>query len=166
MWWLLGLIVFFVLIYKVISFVLRKFFKHDYLESQLGALALSIVIITAFGYIDMANQKYEYYNTRSIVAMQDSQTYVVSRYNADSEMRYYYLYETGNETYRSSYAPSNRSSIHVTDSDKGYKVDIYKKQKKIKFFKLILPKEYVDAYRYDFYIPKDGLVSEFKVDLN
>jgi hypothetical protein len=111
----------------------------------------------------MSNQRYEYYNTRTLSAMQDSQSYVVSRYDVESELKYLYMYKTGDDTYRASQAPSNRSTIHISTKD--YKVEIYKEKKKIKFFNLILPSQYVDAYKFEFYIPKDGLISEFKVDL-
>lgn len=163
MWWIVGFIVSFVILYNIFSLILTKILKEDYVSSQVGSFVLALIVVLSFFIIDMSNQKYEYYNTRTLSAMQDSQSYVISRYDVESELKYLYMYKTGDDTYRASQAPSNRSTIHISTKD--YRVEIYKEKKKIKFFNLILPKEYVDGYRYDFYIPQDGIISEFKVDL-
>ena len=160
--WGIGTLIVFLSMFCIFSFIL-KLLKQDDASRFIGSFVISLIILVALFYVDMSNQKYEYYNTRNIVAMQDNQVYVVSRDNVDSGMKYYYMYEVGGKAYLSGHAPSNRSIIHLSEKD--YKVDIYKKQKKVKFFKLFLPQEYVDAYMYDFYIPKDGLISDFNIDL-
>ncbi|OME54119.1 hypothetical protein BSK59_16190 [Paenibacillus odorifer] len=144
------------------SVLLEKFTSNNEAESFLISLLITAVLVIICFFVDMNNQTLTYLKSREIVAMQDSNTFIVSRYSADSEMRYHYMYQNG-DVFRSSYSNANKSDIHIVNSN--YRVEIFKKQRDIQFFKWFMPTEYVDAYKYVFYLPEGSIKSDFTIDL-
>lgn len=163
-WVILRMVLFFLVIVPwLTNFSLKWLTKIDEGERFWICILTSMILFIVCMNTDMGTQIYKPYTTRSVVAMQDSEAYIVSRYSVDSEMKYYYITES-NGIYRTLSAPSNRSIIKHTNEKP--KVDIYKKESKYKIFNWILPAEYVDAYRYEFYIPKGSIKEDIGIDLN
>jgi len=145
------------------DYIFGKFSK-DQLLNGLGAFVLSIVICLGFGFANMHYRDYVHWNTQDIVAMQDNETMIISRYSTDSKMYYHFMVDNGDH-YKSRRVSQNVSTIRYTDGKP--KLEIYKKESTNKFVYFFMPiREYVNDYKYDFYVPKGTIKEEFNVDLN
>lgn len=152
---------YFIVIPIVVYSVYRYVFKSkNELEMSLVAITLIMVVFCAIAYSSLGFGKYELYDTRDLVALQDSETLVVSRYSADSEIYYYYMQKIG-DTYHPKKASQDLSVIKYTADDPVVKV-----------FKLEPPNKIIDLlsleyseYKYEFYLPEGTVQEDFNVDL-
>lgn len=106
-----------------------------------------------------------------IVAMQDSSSYVVSRHSVDQIDRYYYMVDYGDYT-KSHWVNQRYSRIIQTEDSPKIVTYIQERQTTNWFLKdLNRILEFMDfddlnlPKRYDFYVPRGTVVSEFKIDL-
>lgn len=161
MFWING-IIFIILC----CFIVYKIFKHYHESIQfLSCLVTAMVAFIIFGYSSMfVPTEYEYQFSQEIIAIQDSQTYLISRYNVNSTIKYYYIINY-NGGYISQNVPQNNSIIFETNNKP--EVKYYKERYKHKISRLIFGeyKEIIGADKYEFYIPTSSIKQEFNIDL-
>ena len=154
------------------SLVINLFYKItktkkdtvDEITSGLLCLVVTVILATTMGYANLIMRDYKYFTQREIVALQDNETFIISRYSADSTLYYYYMVNTS-EGYKSMKADQENSVIKYTSGEP--KVVVHKKESTNKFIYFMFPvKEFVGDYKYEFYLPKGSIKEEFNVDLN
>jgi hypothetical protein len=164
---ILGMIWLFVLYIILIPFLLDYLLgkiSDDALFNALSSFVISAVIFIAFSYMNMSFREYEYQYSQDIVAMQDSETMIISRHSADSELYYYFMVEDEG-AYKSRKIDQNESTIRFTEGKP--KLEVYKKESTNKFIYFFMPvNSYITDYKYDFYVPEETIKEEFKIDLN
>lgn len=157
------LLVFLIIIPWITGFIFKKTTELNDWERIIICIFTTMLIFAGCMITDTVNQIHKPYTTRNVVAMQDSEVYIVSRYSVDSEMKYYYVTER-NGVYRTLSASSDSSIIRYADDNP--RVEVFKAESKYKIFKWFLPAEYVnDLYRYEFYLPKNSIKNEISIDL-
>lgn len=91
-----------------------------------GGFLYAFVISTIYM---ISSDTLEYSHSYKIVAADDQHTLVVSRYNADSELKNYYIAEFSNGDFKQKQAPAKYSTIREKNiSQEQAKVDIYFKK--------------------------------------
>lgn len=159
---LVQFIIYFVTIPLIVIFISFKVFNSDdELLSLLVSVTVSMLVFVVFNYSTLSLEEYKPYDTRSLVALQDSETLVVSRYSSDSEIYYYYMQQIGN-TYHPEKASQSKSVIRYTSDSPVVKV--YKKEIPNKFIEFLTFGE-SHEYKYEFYLPKGSIEEDFNVDL-
>lgn len=135
---------------------------------------LLYLVMIAWFFVNMIfglGTKEHYLYDFQIESMKDSHTYVVSRYNGDSELRYYFVREidgkliTGNTNASdSAIIEDGESRVEVFTEVPKNGGDAYIKLAEMATFgedkTIFLPKEYI------YHIPKDSVeMNEFEIDL-
>jgi hypothetical protein len=160
---LVWLFVLYIIIFPLLFDYLLGKVSKDKLFNGLCAFVTSMILFIAFSFMNMHFREYEYWYSQDIVAMQDNETMLISRYNADSTLYYYFMVDNG-DSYKSRRVDQNVSTIRYTDTNPELKV--YKKESTNKFVYFFMPiKEYVNDYKYDFYVPEGTIKEEFNIDL-
>lgn len=144
-------------VYGVSKYVFKS---ENELEISLATITLIMVAFCAISYSSLGFGEYELYDTRDLVAVQDSETLVVSRYSSDSEIYYYYMQQIG-DTYYPKKASQSESVIKYTDDDPIVKV--YKLEPPNKIMELLSLGS--SEYEYEFYLPEGTIQEDFNVDL-
>lgn len=156
------------IIFVVIScFIVYKILKdnEDELTSALALFLTGMISFCVFMMIPyFFSVKYDYQFSQRVVAMQDNQTYIISRHRVDSTINYYYMIEYGNG-YISQIAPQSRSIIYTTKDKPEMKY--YKEKFNNQLVRLIWGDYRWDssADRYEFYIPEGSIKQDFNIDL-
>ncbi|WP_211747905.1 hypothetical protein [Paenibacillus sp. Marseille-Q4541] len=138
-------------------------------------VVVGYIVLGGLGFIQAANNwiptKTVYGWENKIVAMSDSSSYVVSRHSVDRIDRYYYMVDYGDYS-KSHWVNQNYSRIIQTEdipkvvtyiqerqATNWFLKDMNKVLKLVGYDDLNLPK------RYDFYVPKGTVISEYKIDM-
>lgn len=168
LWVLWMLLLYAVLIPFVLIFLLSMLITIDSMGTfifrigtayLISGIVFAIVVSVAEDY-----REYEHKYTHNLVALQDSETMIVSRNAGYSQMYYYYMISEGG-SYKSKQSDQAESTLRYTDEQP--RVEVYKKESNNKFIYFLMPvKTYARDYRYDFYIPEGTIKEEFEVDLN
>lgn len=164
-WKLAVLAVFYVVIVPLIVHLIYRYIlkKKDQLMPALLSVLVSMVTFIVASVSFQVHGSYELYDTRDIVALQDSETLVVSRYSVDSGIYYYYIQKIG-DTYHPRQAKQNLSTIKYTDENPTVKVYRQEAPNKIVEF-LSYSSGMVGNYEYEFNLPKGTIKEDFNIDL-
>lgn len=164
-WMILRMIAFFAVIVPLFYyFILKKITKkeEDEIFKILLVVFLTMVTFIAFNLINMTNRESQFHYSQDLVALQDSEVLITSRFSADSTIYYYFMVRNG-DTYKSRQVKQNKSLIRY--SKEKPQIKVYKKEARYKVLNWVLPNEYTNDYRYVFYVPKGTIEEDFNIDL-
>ena len=161
-------LIYMIILPYVICYMLDKITKTKSTASEIGNGLLSVIITAVIAVVlslmNMNFREYEYQYAQEIVAVQDSQVTVISRYSSDSDLYYYFMVKDG-DGYKSRKVSQEYATIHYTEGNS--KVKVYKKESTNKLIQFLIPIEtYVGDYKYEFYLPKGSIKEDFNIDLN
>jgi len=133
--------------------------------SCVKGIIISALIFITLSTINMQYREYVKWNEHEVKALQDNETFMISRYSSDSSLYYYYMVKNNDGSYESRKASQDYSSIKYTSETP--KVIVYKKEAKSKIVQFFMPiREYVGDYKYVFYVPEGSIEENYNVDLN
>ena len=155
---------YFIAVPLIVHLIYKYVFKQpDQLLPALMSVLVSMVTFIVASFVFYSQGEYELYDTRSIVALQDSETFVVSRYSADSEIYYYYMQKIG-DAYYPKQAKQNLSTIRYIDEKPIVKVYRLESPNRIVEF-LSYSSGMIGIYEYEFYLPEGTVKEEFSIDM-
>lgn len=156
---------YFVVLPYIVHLIYKYIFKgKNELEKVLLQVLASMILFIAASFSFYGYGDYELYDTRELVALQDSETLVVSRYSADSKIYYYYMHKVG-DSYYPKQASQSLSMIRYTEGYPVVKVFRQEAPNKVIAF-LSYSSGMVGEYKYEFYLPNGTIKEEFNIDLN
>lgn len=153
---------------RVVQFIKVKVMKKPNKPNEdihifvIGYL-LSAVIFIVCAVVNLTHYTWEYDYTQKIAAIQDNNAYVISRYSADSTVYYHFMVDNGDH-----FKPrkvDQKFSI-IRESEEEPKVVVYQQKPKNALTYWILPVEFTDSHKYEFYLPKGSVKQEFNIDLH